>query len=161
MQLTIRGRWYRWWPGAVRQQALNTSSIFRWHITRFQWVMRAIRTDTENEVRMTSPMNDESLLGVWRNSLLQRRHNECDVISNHQCLDCLLNRLFRAAQRKHQRSVALAFVREIHRWALNSRHKGSVTRKKFPFDDVIMPAMGKMSKNHKNNRDLAGFEGNP
>ena len=43
-----------------------------------------------------------------------------------------------ADQRKHQRSASLAFVRGIHRWPVNSPHKGSVTRKMFPFDDVIM-----------------------
>ena len=29
----------------------------------------------------------------------------------------------------------------IHRWPLNSPHKGPVTRKMFPFDDVIMGVM--------------------
>ena len=43
-----------------------------------------------------------------------------------------------ADQRKHQSSVPLAFVSEIHRWPMNSPHKGPVTRKIFPFDDVIM-----------------------
>ena len=43
-----------------------------------------------------------------------------------------------ADQRKHQSSASLAFVREIHRWPVNSPHKGPVTRKMFPFDDVIM-----------------------
>ena len=41
-------------------------------------------------------------------------------------------------QRKHQSSASLAFVRGIHRWPVNSPHKGPVTRKIFPFDDVIM-----------------------
>ena len=41
-------------------------------------------------------------------------------------------------QGKHQSSASLAFVREIHRWPVNSSHKGPVTRKMFPFDDVIM-----------------------
>ena len=41
--------------------------------------------------------------------------------------------------RKHQSSASLAFVRGIHRWSVNSPHKGPVTRKMFPFDDVIMP----------------------
>ena len=41
-------------------------------------------------------------------------------------------------QRKHQSSALLAFVRGIHRWPVNSPHKGPVTRKMFPFDDVIM-----------------------
>ena len=41
-------------------------------------------------------------------------------------------------RRMHQSSASLAFVRGIRRWPGNSSHKGSVTRKIFPFDDVIM-----------------------
>ena len=41
-------------------------------------------------------------------------------------------------QRKHQRSVSLAFVRGIHRSPANSPHKRPVTRKMFPFDGVIV-----------------------
>ena len=43
-----------------------------------------------------------------------------------------------ADQRKHQSSASLAFVRGIHRGPVNSPHKGPVTRKMFPSDDVIM-----------------------
>ena len=43
-----------------------------------------------------------------------------------------------ADQRKHQISAPLAFVRGIHRGPMNSPHKWPVTRKMFPFDDVIM-----------------------
>ena len=43
-----------------------------------------------------------------------------------------------ADQRKHQSSVSLAFVRGIHRWPVNSPHKGPLTRKMVPFDDVII-----------------------
>ena len=43
-----------------------------------------------------------------------------------------------ADQRKHQSSALLAFVRGIHRGSVNSPHKWPVTRKMFPFDDVIM-----------------------
>ena len=41
-------------------------------------------------------------------------------------------------QRKHQSSASLAFVRGIHRSPVNSSHKGPVTRKMFPFDDVML-----------------------
>ena len=42
-----------------------------------------------------------------------------------------------AGQRKHQSSASLAFV-----WGpVNSPHKEPVTRKMFPFDDVIMSAV--------------------
>ena len=43
-----------------------------------------------------------------------------------------------ADQRKHQSSASLTFLRGIHRWLVNSPHKGLVTRKKCPFDDFIM-----------------------
>ena len=46
-----------------------------------------------------------------------------------------------AYQRKHQSSASLAFVREIHRRTVNSLHKWPVTRKMFPFDDVIMETL--------------------
>ena len=67
------------------------------------------------------------------------RHNERDGVSNHQPLDYLLNRLFKAQiKEKNQSFASLAFVRGIHRWPVNSPHKGPVTRKMFPLDDVIM-----------------------
>ena len=43
-----------------------------------------------------------------------------------------------ANQRKHQSSASLAFVRGIHRWPVDSLHKGPVTRIMFSFDEVIM-----------------------
>ena len=43
-----------------------------------------------------------------------------------------------ADQRKHQSSASLAFVCGIHPGPVNSPHKWQVTRKMFPFDDVIM-----------------------
>ena len=43
-----------------------------------------------------------------------------------------------ADQRKHQSSVSLALLRGIHWGPVNSPHKWPVTRKTFPFDDVIM-----------------------
>ena len=42
-----------------------------------------------------------------------------------------------ADQRKYQCSTSLAFVRGIHRGPVNSPHKRPVTRKLFPFVDVI------------------------
>ena len=74
----------------------------------------------------------------WDPFPLQWRHNMHDSVSNHQPHHCLLNGLFRRDQRKHQRSASLAFVWGIHRRPVNSSHKWPVTRKIFPFDDVIM-----------------------
>ena len=70
---------------------------------------------------------------------LHWHHNERDGVSYHRCLDGLLNPFCSGVdQRKHQNSALLAFVRRIHRWSVNSPHKGPVTRKMFPFDDIIM-----------------------
>ena len=49
-----------------------------------------------------------------------------------------------ADQRKHQSSPSLTFVWAIHQWLVNSLHKGPVTRKMFPFDDVIMVRQGRI-----------------
>ena len=49
--------------------------------------------------------------------------------------------------RKHQSSESLAFVRGIHRGPVNSPHQWPVTRKMFPFDDVIMKLGWKIFEN--------------
>ena len=60
------------------------------------------------------------------------------------CLKSPVSRLFTewfiqgADQRKYHSSASLVFVGEIHRGPVNSPHKGPVTRKMLPFDDVIM-----------------------
>ena len=43
-----------------------------------------------------------------------------------------------ADRRKHQNSASLASARGIQRWPVNSPHNWPVTRKTFPFVDVIM-----------------------
>ena len=54
-------------------------------------------------------------------------------------------------QRKHQSSSSLAFERGIHRWSVDSPHKGPVTRKMFPFDDVLMWfIVNRITKNNRN-----------
>ena len=62
-----------------------------------------------------------------------------------------------ADQRKHQSSVSLAFVRGIHRWQVNSPHKGPVTRKMFPFDDVIMLTIVTDSRFRRMTSDVASW----
>ena len=52
-----------------------------------------------------------------------------------------------ADQRKHQSSASLTFARGIDRWPVNTPHKGPVTRKIFPFDDVIM-CQSSCTRNH-------------
>ena len=67
---------------------------------------------------------------------LHWRHNDHDGVSNHQPHGCLLKHLFRRRSKKTSKlRVTGLCVWGIHR---NSPHKGPVTRKMFPFDDVIM-----------------------
>ena len=64
--------------------------------------------------------------------------HDCHEVSNHRSFDCLFNSLCRPTSKKHQSPHYWPFMRGGHRWPVNSPHKGSVTRKKLPFDDVIM-----------------------
>ena len=69
---------------------------------------------------------------------LQWRHN-VTIASQITSLTIVYSTVYSDAdQRKHQSSASLAFVRGIHRWPVNSPQKWPVTRKMFPFDDVIM-----------------------
>ena len=69
---------------------------------------------------------------------LQWRHNGRDGVSNHRCLYWLLSRLFKCGSKKTPKLRVSCLCGGIHRWLVNSPHKGPVTRKMFPFDDVIM-----------------------
>ena len=66
------------------------------------------------------------------------RHNGPDSVSNHQPYDCLPNRLFRRRSKKSSKFRVTGLCAGIHRRPVNSPHKWPVSRKMFPFDDVIM-----------------------
>ena len=87
---------------------------------------------------------------LWK---LQRTYTQLIDISIHHYNDVIMTTMAsqftsltvvyliaysNADQRKHQSSASLAFVRGIQRSPVNSPHKGPVTWKMFPFDDVIM-----------------------
>ena len=76
--------------------------------------------------------------GIHQSPVSQWRHNERDGMSNHRRLHCFSTVSSGAVQRKHQKSESLGFVRGMHRWSVKSPHKRPVTRKTFPFGDVIM-----------------------
>ena len=93
---------------------------------------------------VTSPCHKETFVwrsGDWLPPLIPYYN---DVImgamaSQITSLTVVYSIVYSAAdQRKHQSSASLAFVRGIHRWPVNSPHKAPVTRRMFPFDDVIM-----------------------
>ena len=69
---------------------------------------------------------------------LQWRHNDHDSVSNHQHHGCLLNRLFGRRSKKTSKLRVTGLCAGNSPGPVNSPHKGPVTRKMFPFDDVIM-----------------------
>ena len=69
---------------------------------------------------------------------LHWRHNDHDGVSNHQPHGCLLNRLFRRRSKKTSKLRVTGLCVGNSPGPVNSPHKGPVTRKMFPFDDVIM-----------------------
>ena len=69
---------------------------------------------------------------------LQWRHNDHCGVSNHQPHGCLLNRLFRQISKKTSKLRVTGLCVGNSPGPVNSPHKGPVTWKMFPFDDVIM-----------------------
>ena len=77
--------------------------------------------------------NQVNTMAPGQPSSLHWRHKEHDGVSNHLCLDCLLNSLFRCRSKKTPNLCVTGFVRGIHLWPVDSPHKGPVTWKMFPF----------------------------
>ena len=67
---------------------------------------------------------------------LQWHHNEHERISNQQSRDCLLKHLFRRISKKTSKLRVTGLCEGNS--PVNSAHKGPVTRKMFPVDDVII-----------------------
>ena len=69
---------------------------------------------------------------------LRWRHNERDSVSNHQPHGCLHNGLLRRRSKKTSKLRVTGLCVGNSPGPVNSPHKGPVTRKMFPFNDVIM-----------------------
>ena len=79
---------------------------------------------------------------------LQWRRDDHEGVSNHQPHGCLLNRLFRRRSKKTSKLRVTGLCVGNSPGPVNSPHKGPVTRKMFPFDDVIMkPQHNKAQEN--------------
>ena len=87
--------------------------VYRWLNARMQYLQCVSNGDT---------------VVLHKAITLQWRHNECGGVSNHRRLDCSLNRLFRRRSKKTSKL----------RVTVLCEGNSPVTRKMFPFDDVIM-----------------------
>ena len=72
---------------------------------------------------------------------LHWRYNEHDAVSNHQRLNCLLNRLFRCGSKKTSELRVTGLCKGNSPVIGHFPHKRLVARNMFPFDDVIMSFM--------------------
>ena len=116
------------------QQAMKTRCIAQWNC----YLVCFTRSQESYTVSKFSDCAANTFFSEW----VRREHMSIIYITmtswwarwrlqlNHQPHDCLLNRYSSADQRKDQSFASLAFVRGIHRWPVNSPHKGPVTRKK-------------------------------
>ena len=71
-------------------------------------------------------------------TILHWRHNDHDDVSNHQPHGCLLNRLSGRRSKKTSKLRVTGLCAGNSPGSVSSPHKWPVTRKMFPFDDVIM-----------------------
>ena len=106
--------------------------------TRFCWQrFTEIRAWIKNDVRR---LMWDVIIHPWPNifKTLWWRHNDHDSVSNHQPHECLFNRLFRRRSKETSKLRVTGLCVGNSPGPVNSPHKGPVTRKMFPFDDVIM-----------------------
>ena len=117
-------------------ESCTKPSILNLCITGLIWGASA----GQREIPLTKASNTENI----SMSLCCSQNHYGDVImgaiaSQITSLTIVYSTVYSGAnQRKHQSAASLAFVWRIHRGPVNSPHKWPVTRKMFPFDDVIM-----------------------
>ena len=115
-------------------------------MSNFQWFICTLLTDrNEHEAakadsslsNQRAPLSRSLATGLSVDSRylsLLWRHNGCDSVSNHKPHECLLNRSFMRRPKKTPKlrvtGLCVGNSPETHKWP--------VTRKMFPFDDVIM-----------------------
>ena len=128
----IKGRVNNGEAGDLRRHRVHHDVI-----VMFNQYLRRLTGPTEDiwnyfECGLTAGVPDTMLCS------LQWRHNDHDGVSNHQPHGCLLNRLFRRRSKKTSKLRVTGLCVGKSPGPVNSPHKGTVTRKMFPFDDVIM-----------------------
>ena len=114
-----------------------TTSYYRCYATLLRYSIVVGTTATLfNQIQITRHWTVHSVYatcafyGIGR-CTLQWRHNERDGVSNHQGLDCLLNRLFRCRSKKTSKLRVTGLCEGNS--PVNSPHRGPLTRKMFPF----------------------------
>ena len=132
-------RFRYWWCKSI-QSPEPRDSLTRSHLVNID--DRHLVNHQFNDLRFTRMTTySHSIYLKYGHSLVM---HYCDVIMGAMVSQITSPTIFYstihsgADQRKHQSSTSLAFERGINCWPVNSPHKWPVTRKMFPFDEVIM-----------------------
>ena len=115
------------------QTTRETKAINNWYIYIYIYIYisHVNVTQTVPDISPLMPMHQDPLLVITVSS------HERQGVSGHRHIDCLCNIFVQAYSKERvQRFASLAFVRWIHRWPMDSPHKGSAKRKVFPRYDV-------------------------
>ena len=118
----------------------KVSGVWKWHSIDLYDTSIARRSGDENITRCYTAI----VFAFCYQLLTQLLEHYDDVImstlaSQITSLTIVYSTIYSGAdQSKHQSSASLAFVWGIHRGPVKSPHIWPVTRKMFPFDDVIM-----------------------
>ena len=128
-----------WWfqmPLRPLWRHRNDGGIFAsvmWQLSHLQRckITRSLSHETEPNTPQSLPHNQALHPHPTGPHPLQWRRNECDGVSNHRRLRCLLNCWFRRTLKKTSKLRVTGLCAGIHRWPVNSPHKRPVTREMF------------------------------
>ena len=122
--------WSIWEHPSLTYMSLNLYIFLPWFHIESVTPKKSTQPVSDLEPHFLTEMN------LFRS--LQWRHNDNDGVSNHQPHGCLLNRLFRRISKKTSKLHVTGLCVGNSPGPVNFLQKGPVTRKMFPFDDVIM-----------------------
>ena len=118
----------------------NPTMTRRWCMSCF--VLTQVLTRTNGDPLHLKVHLKEVISQWWRSRLSFRYYNDViisAVASQITSLRIVYSTVIQAQMKENMTAPrSLAFVQGIHRWPVNSPHKRPVTRKRFPFDAVIM-----------------------
>ena len=109
----------KWVLGVTCHMGFIYDSVQNWHQWKCQWAC-------------IIPSSS-----LWFH-VIQWRHKKRNGVSNHQPHDCFLKRFFRCKTKKTSKLHVTGLCEGNSPVPVNSPHKGPVTRKLLPFDDVVM-----------------------
>ena len=129
------------WLGAFRQQAITWANVDS-DLSPGQRAAGYI--SLVPIISLNTHITSQPLINVQDGGVGSSSHHNSDVIMSTMAsqiisLTIVYSTVYSGTdERKHQSSASLAFVRGIHRSPVNSPHKGPVTRKIFPVDNVLV-----------------------